>query len=119
MSDNRNFGQYKNGMQCNCGKHHGVGQWTAEDRAAVYASIRKQMPKILTDLQKYYLESWEAIHGKITYYEIWHDGKVDKSNKDIYGEANIGKPIRYRTYHLEGNYQQGNNQSRPISNWHE
>ena len=65
-----NFGQISNGKICSCGGHHGVGEWGAEKRAAIYRRLRDKTPRIMTYAQKDFLATWERAHGHV----VWTEG---------------------------------------------
>lgn len=70
MSD-FNYGQMSNGHICTCGDHHGVGQWTPEKRAEVYARMRDKLPAFFAPHMAQYLGSWGKNHGHVN----WESGK--------------------------------------------
>lgn len=82
-----NFTQVSNGMVCDCGKHHGVGEWSPQKRAAVYARQRDQLPDYYFPHQKAYVESWESEHGKIEYILEWTELKVKAKEPKKYQQA--------------------------------
>lgn len=119
--DNLNFGVCHNGMTCNCGAHKGCGELHEGDRAARYARMRDRTPSIMTTQNKKYLETWEQAHGKVTYYFTDHDVKVDKGNKDIWGEGSIGQTRQYQIARIQ-NYSKGllgSGKSSKSIEWHQ
>lgn len=50
---------------CNCGQHHGLGSWSARDRALAYNWFRVKYTQDYTRDMRNYLESYEKIHGKL------------------------------------------------------
>lgn len=94
----RYFGCESNGKVCDKGCHHGVGEWTPEDRAAKAARIRDVMPDVQTEIQKAFLMDWERHHGKVRYRmeQIGvSEGKYDKNSK---GQIIMGPVFIYETH---------------------
>lgn len=61
----------ENSQTCSCGRHKGVGQWSAEKRAAVYGRQRDAKAwSFHTNWmhgQQIWLRSWEEHHGRVRY----------------------------------------------------
>lgn len=58
-----NSGANYSNTSCSCGRHFGIGTWTGEHRAAVYAWYRDYYTIGYTKERQAYLTSWEASHG--------------------------------------------------------
>lgn len=67
MSDNLNYGYVANQMKCNCGRHEGIGPYTAEQRAAIAGRMRDILPDLMSASMREFVASWERFHGNIKY----------------------------------------------------
>jgi hypothetical protein len=52
-------------IPCSCGRHFGLGVWTAEKRALVYAWYRDDFRKGYTPEMARWLASWQRFHEYI------------------------------------------------------
>lgn len=52
-------------VSCDCGKHFGVGVWTAFDRAQRYAWFRDKYRHGYDNTRRQYLESYVRAHGAV------------------------------------------------------
>lgn len=95
MGNNFNYGQEANQHRCGdgCGMHAGVGNWTAEDRAAIYARTRDKLPALHNGQQQEYLNTWEQMHGLVRY-EMQPVGTYskdhEKAGQTLYGARMSG-----------------------------
>lgn len=81
-----NFGYHGNGLACTCGRHEGVGDWSAERRAAVYARQREKLTSLMQPHMWEFLESWEQTHGAVQY-EMQQVGVYSR------GHERAGQPL--------------------------
>jgi hypothetical protein len=82
----KNFGYESNGKTCSCGRHHGIGEITPEQRAARAARMRDTLPECMPQSQRDYLENWEFHHGKARYRMVQNgikSGFFVKENKNM------------------------------------
>jgi len=85
----RNFDQLSNGKVCSCGRHHGVGTWDPERRAAIYKWTIKEIKNCAKPHQYDYVKDWELNHGPIKYVM----GVVDV-NTGTFNKNDKGKDVR-------------------------
>lgn len=52
-------------IPCSCGKHFGLGVWTVEKRAEVYAWYRDKQRKKYTPQMAAWLAGYQRFHGYI------------------------------------------------------
>ncbi len=62
-----NFGYEGNGLHCEKGCHHGIGDISPHERAARAARMRDTMPSLMPEDMKAFLVSWEKAHGAVHY----------------------------------------------------
>lgn len=78
------FGYPKNNHTCSCGRHHGIGDITPEDRAARSKRMSEAMPSFMSDSMVAFLADWEKQHGTVHYRMDMigrNGGNFIKSNK--------------------------------------
>jgi hypothetical protein len=61
------FGYQSNGITCRMGCHHGLGDYTPEQRAAMAKRMQEKMPQLMDSEQIAFLRDWEKRHGIVHY----------------------------------------------------